>query len=225
MITLGPGTLLIGSAGSEVDFSVTVNSMRLTTSADTSDPTTKLNGTQFPGTTTFSGELAGNVDVDADVEEGLFQLCSEFAGTVQSFRYTPNDAATVEARGLLTVMPLDLGADTYGDDLTSDMTWSTLGDIDYYREGVLAWTQKMSPRAAVLPATQPAATGATAGIPGTWTPALSKPPASVATIGAVTASPQTLWNVGQYVQTGTAGTPGEAHWDGSAWTAGKAPAE
>lgn len=225
MITYGPGTLLIGSAGAEVDYSVKVNSLRLTTSADTSDPTTKLNGTQFPGTTTFSGELGGNADIDPDEDDGLFQLASEFAGTVQSFQFMPNDVAKAEARGLFTIMPLDFGADTYGDALTSDFTWSTLGDIEFWRDGTLAWTQKMSPRSAVLPAAPPAATGATAGTPGTWTPANSKPPASVATIGAVTASPATLWTVGQFVQTGTAGTAGEAHWNGSAWTAGKAPTE
>ncbi len=65
-------------------------------------------------------------------------------------------------------------------------------------------------------------TGATAGTPGTWTPAGSSPPASVATIGNVTASPATAWTAGQYVQTATAGAPGQAHWTGSAWAAGTA---
>lgn len=222
MTTLGPGTLLIGAAGSEVDYSIKVNSIRLTTGHDTTDPTTKLDGSQFPGTTTFTGELSGNVDVDAEVEDGLFQLSSEHSGTVQSFRFLPNDAAEAEAAGLLTIMPLDLGADAYGDTLTSDFTWSTMGDISYYRTGVLAWVQKMSARAATLPPAV-AATGATAGTPGTWTPNQSTPPASVAAIGAVVASPATVWSTGQYVQTGTAGTAGQAYWSGSAWTAGKAP--
>jgi hypothetical protein len=70
------------------------------------------------------------------------------------------------------------------------------------------------------------ATGATAGIPGTWTPSGSAPPANAAaaTSAGVTASPATLWTVGQYVQGSTAGTGGEMYWDGTAWTAGKAPA-
>lgn len=70
-------------------------------------------------------------------------------------------------------------------------------------------------------------TGATAGTPGTWSPAGSTPPASVANLIAgtpnpVTASPATAWTTGQYVQTGTAGTPGQAHWSGTAWVAGTA---
>lgn len=69
------------------------------------------------------------------------------------------------------------------------------------------------------------ATGATAGTPGTWTPGGSTPPADVAALqaGSVTASPTTAWTTGQYVQTGTAGVGGQAHWDGSAWVASPAP--
>jgi hypothetical protein len=68
-----------------------------------------------------------------------------------------------------------------------------------------------------------AATGATAGTPGTWTPSGATPPATAAAAGSVTASPDTAWATGEYVQGATAGTAGEMYWDGSAWTAGKAP--
>lgn len=72
-------------------------------------------------------------------------------------------------------------------------------------------------------------TGATAGIPGAFTPAGKIIPATVADLIAgaghvVVASPLTLWTVGQYVQTATAGAPGQAHWNGTAWVAGVAPA-
>ena len=72
-----------------------------------------------------------------------------------------------------------------------------------------------------------AATGATAGTPGTWTPGGSTPPANVANLIAgspvtVVASPATDWTTGQYVQTGTAGAGGEAHWNGTGWQAGRA---
>ncbi len=69
-----------------------------------------------------------------------------------------------------------------------------------------------------------AATGATAGTPGTWTPSGATPPASLAALqsSSVTASPATAWTTGQYVQTGTAGSGGEAHWDADSWEAGRA---
>jgi hypothetical protein len=67
------------------------------------------------------------------------------------------------------------------------------------------------------------ATGATAGIPGSWTPAGSTPPADVASIGAIVASPASAWTTGQYVQTGTIGAAGRACWTGTGWVGGAAP--
>jgi len=69
----------------------------------------------------------------------------------------------------------------------------------------------------------PLATGATAGTPGTWTPAGSTPPANAAgaTTAAVVASPATAWTTGQYVQGSTAGASGEMNWTGTAWAAGR----
>jgi hypothetical protein len=71
------------------------------------------------------------------------------------------------------------------------------------------------------------ATGATAGLPGSFTPAGSDLPNSVADLiagvpNAVVASPLTAWTVGQYVQTATSGVPGQAHWSGTAWVTGVA---
>lgn len=72
-----------------------------------------------------------------------------------------------------------------------------------------------------------AATGATAGTPGTWTPADSYAPADVASLIAgdpetVVASPASAWTTGQYVQTRTPGTAGKAHWTGTLWASGEA---
>jgi hypothetical protein len=67
-----------------------------------------------------------------------------------------------------------------------------------------------------------AATGATAGIPGTYTPAGSDGPDSLAALqaGGITASPATAWTTGQYIglDDGT-----HAYWDGDSWEAGEAP--
>lgn len=74
------------------------------------------------------------------------------------------------------------------------------------------------------------ATGATAGIPGAFTPAGCTPPLNVQNLiqgvpRRVTASPNTPWTTGQYVQTVTAGAPGRATWTGTAWVGGPAPLE
>ena len=61
------------------------------------------------------------------------------------------------------------------------------------------------------------ATGATAGAPGSFTPAGAEAPASVAAMAGLTASPNTPWTAQQYVQTKTAGNAGRATWSGSSW--------
>jgi hypothetical protein len=116
------------------------------------------------------------------------------------------------------------------------VTASDLGDIQFTRTGAanLPVTVTALPGAdgrsasicGVDAGAVNSASGATAGTPGTWTPGGSTPPASVAALqagtpNAITASPATSWTTGQYVQTGTAGAPGEAHWDGDSWEAGR----
>lgn len=66
----------------------------------------------------------------------------------------------------------------------------------------------------------PAVTGATAGTPGSFTPAGADSPDKLAELTGVTASPATAWTTGQYVLLGD-GT--FAHWSGTAWVAGKKP--
>jgi len=69
----------------------------------------------------------------------------------------------------------------------------------------------------VVPAVQ--ATGATAGVPGSFTPAGAATPSNLAAMSAVTASPTSVWTTGQYVATGDGI---HCHWDGTAWVTGNA---
>lgn len=63
------------------------------------------------------------------------------------------------------------------------------------------------------------ATGATAGTPGTYTPANSYGPANLAGLTGVTASPNTAWTTGQRVVLRDGSL---AHWNGTTWVAGAA---
>ena len=64
-----------------------------------------------------------------------------------------------------------------------------------------------------------AATGATSGAPGFFTPSGAQPPANLAALTGLTASPNTAWTTGSYVITADLLAN---HWSGSAWVAGKA---
>lgn len=63
------------------------------------------------------------------------------------------------------------------------------------------------------------ATGATAGIPGTWTPPGSSAPLNLAAMASVTATPATAWTVGQYM---ILADTTEVHWSSTAWVVGRA---
>ena len=63
------------------------------------------------------------------------------------------------------------------------------------------------------------ATGATAGTPGTFTPAGSTIPADLAAMTGVIATPDTAWTTGQSVVLGDAS---DASWNGTDWVAGPA---
>lgn len=65
----------------------------------------------------------------------------------------------------------------------------------------------------------PAATGATAGAPGSWTPTGALPVPTFTQMNAITATPATAWTTGQYV---VLGDWSNAHWSGTAWASGKA---
>jgi hypothetical protein len=64
------------------------------------------------------------------------------------------------------------------------------------------------------------ATGATAGLPGTFTPAGATPPFALANMTGIVASPGTNWTVGQHVELGNGS---DVHWNGTIWVAGVHP--
>lgn len=222
MVALGPGVLTIGDAGAEIDYSCLVNSMELSTDISVGDSTFKLCGTETPGTITPTGTLAGAVDQDIDQETGsLFQYLSEHWGDVASFTFEPSTSAGLEARGQLLVVPMSFGGDEYGAPMSSDVSFQTVGDITFYRGGTEAWVQTMSPKQGQVN-TPVAATGASAGTPGSWTPAGATAPADLITLqtSGATASPTTAWTTGQSVKLGDGN---DAYWSGSSWVAGIAP--
>ncbi|MFF4510592.1 phage tail tube protein [Streptomyces mirabilis] len=72
---------------------------------------------------------------------------------------------------------------------------------------------------AITPLGGSVATGATAGTPGSFTPADSVAPANLAAMASVIATPSSAWTTGQHVVLGDAS---KAYWDGSAWVSGQA---
>jgi hypothetical protein len=124
--TLGPGTLEIGSVGTEIDVSCLVNNAVIAADKDEGDATTKLCGDVRAGTVTYTYALSGNMDTDVADSAGFFALSQAEPGSQQTFTFTPNTAA-----GTLVIDPLDFGADESGADLTSDFEFTIVGRPTY----------------------------------------------------------------------------------------------
>jgi hypothetical protein len=131
MVTLGPGTLQIGTTGSEIDLSCLVNNVRITVDKSQDDARYKLCGTATPGAITYTFALSGNLDTDVDDADGFFIFSQDNAGQQFPFTFTPNTAAGTSAAGTLIVDPVEFGADNYGDPLDSDFEFTILGKPTY----------------------------------------------------------------------------------------------
>jgi hypothetical protein len=207
----GPGTLKIGATGSEIDASCSVNSLRVTATADRGDSKTMLCGTVKAGSVRYNYEMTGNLDLDLELgADSLFALSQENPGSLQDFVFIPNEDGGTSATGQLILDPLDFGADEYGTIMNSDVTWTLQGapTYEYGTGGAVAIT------------------GVTAGTPGSFQPGGATAPANLAALkadpvvgDAGSNKPSAAWTTGQSVLLGT----GSAHWDGTAWVAGATP--
>jgi hypothetical protein len=132
MPTFGPGELTIGTAAA-LDVSDLVNGARITVEKDQEDNITKLSGLVRPGRVTYSGTFEGNVDIDPENPSGIFLMSQTMKGQEVDFTFTPNAADGMVASGRVVLDPLDFGADDgdYGKYMTSDFSWSVVGDVTY----------------------------------------------------------------------------------------------
>lgn len=121
---LGPGKLILGATGAELDASCLVNSCTIQASKDKDDDVTKLCGTVRAGAIKYTYELTGNFDADVENADGLFALSQADAGTEVPFEFVPSTAAGTSAKGRLVIDPLDFGSDEFGSPLQSDFTFS-----------------------------------------------------------------------------------------------------
>ena len=128
---LGPGELLIGAVGAEIDVSCLINNALIAMSKDEGDSVTKLCGTVVPGAVSYTFALSGNVDLDIAESTGLFALSQNSAGSQQDFTFTPNTDAGTKAVGKLVIDPLDFGGDETGTTMAADFEWTLVGKPTY----------------------------------------------------------------------------------------------
>jgi hypothetical protein len=160
---------------------------------------------------------------DSNIVElpGLQSLSGDFSGF-----YETTTAWQLFAAAQATTTPtLTLALDTANNpNLTFSGPANISASISQTVNGAIEisgnWSAAASWDLSALTTPPPTATGATAGAPGTWTPAGSLPRANLAAMTGCTASPATVWTTAQHV---VMLDNNKTYWNGTAWTAGQAP--
>lgn len=218
--TLGPGELKIGPVGAPLTISCMVNNMRIVPDVDEGDSKTMLCGTTKRSADTIEWSLQGNLDTDFGYGDGFAAYTWAHAGEVADFEFTPSSAVGTTAKGQLKIVPLEFGADDYGDYLDSDIEFG-LENFD----PAVALTFGEETGSPVVDGIV-GITGVTAGTPGSYVPSTATPPSSLSALQANevigddgSSKPGAAWTTGQYI---VLGDDSHAYWDGTGWVEGEA---
>lgn len=110
-LMMGPGTLVIGEAGSTRAMESQVTNARVTPSVDTDDDTPVLSGDVLPGDRTESFSLAGTFVQDFGNADGLSEWTWTNRGDRLPFTFIPSTAAGRSLSGTVQVEATEIGGD------------------------------------------------------------------------------------------------------------------
>lgn len=183
-----------------------------------------------PGDVRFALELwsdaqgSAGCDVPGEVPYGY--LLWPFVSGAKVGDYTIEDSVvTFSATGMITRDGTGWGQGPYlvvPDDTSAAVEFYESLDALDHQIVVRTTIAPPLPTDGLIPLDDPdgaSATGATAGIPGAFTPAGAVRPDNLAGMAGITATPLTAWTTGQFVYLGDGS---KAHWTGAAWAAGVA---
>lgn len=107
---MGPGTLVLGPTGTEIDISCQITNAVLEPDFDKEDDLNTLCGDVVPGEETTTWVLKG-VAVQDLTATGVVAWTWTHQGEQQPFRFVPSTAADAEFAGTIVVRPLLVGGD------------------------------------------------------------------------------------------------------------------
>lgn len=110
-MTIGPGTLTIGEAGSLTNLAPQCTSCKITPSTSQSDATPVLSGETVAGDRTETWELEAALNHDLGAAESVQRWLFEHRGEIHPFTFVPESAATATVSGSLVVEALPFGGD------------------------------------------------------------------------------------------------------------------
>ena len=221
--TLETVTLADYAATGGIDFSCQVTSGAINASPNTTQKTTPATFCEPEVTTTQVGVTSYTLDStilqDPNVKAGISRFLFEHDTKLAYFYLGLDNENPPKAIGKVRVVAGSFGGDARAD-LTAQLSLpvETKPDIEFGIEGD---SEIVTGGGGATPI---AATGATAGLPGQFTPSGATRPANLAAlqsaVPAIAANPATAWTTGQWVDLGDGA---DAYWDGDTWESGVAP--
>lgn len=124
----GPGTLEIGEVGTSVDISCQVITCQVEWDKDKDDDVLVLCGETVAGSTIYTASLTGEMFTDVADAAGILATSWTNKGETVPFTFTPNTEAGTSCAGSLVLDPLVFGSDEPKANMTSDFTWSCVGE-------------------------------------------------------------------------------------------------
>lgn len=126
---LGPGTLTLGSGALELSAQLTSAKVSPSESVESTDAIKVLSGEQLDGdeTASYTFTLEGSILQDLGELASVVAWSWANMGTPQDFVFTPNSAAGTTVEGELVPIPLTIGGDDMGENMSSDFTWRIKG--------------------------------------------------------------------------------------------------
>lgn len=126
ILTLGPGSLVLGEIGTELDLSCQMTNVVVQWEVDAEDAEPTLCGGSIGGARTYTATLAGSVFQDIETD-GVVDYTWKNKGVEVKFKFIPDSAGTAEVTGTVVIDPINLGGDVRTRN-KSDFEWQCVGD-------------------------------------------------------------------------------------------------
>lgn len=123
--TLGPGTLVLGSVGTQLDMSCQLTEIKFTAEANSEDSEAVLCGDTIAGARTYEWQMTGSLFQDIETD-GVIDFSWKYAGREMPFKFVPDATGTAAITGRATVDPIEFGG-TIKVKNKSEFEWSLVG--------------------------------------------------------------------------------------------------